>query len=86
MAFGSTFCWRGSDHDVRQVVLVFCTGGIWKMKKDAYRDYLKAVAGGRVDADLDEFGTYIGEPENVTDITVEQARAMLARNFTRNEV
>lgn len=40
-----------------KIVFVFCSDGIWKMKKDGYRYCIKAVAGGSPDADLDHFGT-----------------------------
>jgi hypothetical protein len=63
--------------DTKNPVYLICFGGLWKLTPTAYGRYLAAVAAG-ADVDLDSFGKQVSaQVINVTDITPENARAII---------
>ena len=59
---------------------VSCMGDVFRVSDRNYRNYLKAVAAGDRDADLEKFGAkFVCSPTNVTDIAPGWAEYLLSR-------
>jgi hypothetical protein len=59
--------------------LLVSYGGIWKVSEAKYKQYLRDVLNG-VERDLNEYGKYLGDSLNVTDINPDQANELLGKD------